>query len=276
MAQLIEVDDPGDERLADYLRLTDAALRSRTEPAQGLFIAESEKVIRRAVAAGYPVRSLLTAPRWVQPLSDLLGQIDVPVYVAGPEVLAAVTGFQVHRGALAAMTRLPLPSPAELAAEARLLVVLEDIVDHTNVGAVFRSAAGLGADGVLVSPRCADPLYRRSVRVSMGTVLQVPWTRVPSWPDGLAELRETGFTVVGLALDPDAVDLDDLLSAAPARLALVLGTEGAGLGRATLAACDVLARIPMSHMVDSLNVAAAAAVAVHAMRQAQHRTSRAR
>lgn len=272
MAQLIEVTDPGDERLADYLRLTDATLRSRREPERGLFIAESEKVIRRAVAAGYPVRSVLTAPRWVQPLSDLIDRIEAPVYLAGPQVLAAVTGFQVHRGALAAMGRRALPSPVALAAEASLLVVLEDIVDHTNVGAVFRSVAGLGADAVLVSPRCADPLYRRSVRVSMGTVLQVPWTRVPDWPGGLAALRGRGFTVLGLALTPDAMDLDAVLAEPPDRLALVLGTEGVGLGATALGECDVVARIPMSHLVDSLNVAAAAAVAVHAVRAAQRRT----
>ncbi len=269
MAELIEVTDPGDERLVDYLRLTDAVLRTRVEPARGLFIAESEKVIRRAVAAGYPLRSLLTAPRWVEALTDLLAGLDVPVYVAGPDVLAAITGFQVHRGALAAVGRLPLPAPVQLAGPARLLVVLEDIVDHTNVGAVFRSAAGLGADAVLVSPRCADPFYRRSVRVSMGTVLQVPWTRMPTWPGGLAELRGLGFCVVGMALTPEAIDLQELVADTPERVALVLGTEGCGLAATTLACCDLVVRIQMSHLVDSLNVAAAAAVAVHAIRAGQ-------
>ncbi|HSF26562.1 MAG TPA: RNA methyltransferase [Actinomycetes bacterium] len=265
MAHLIAVDDAADPRLHEYLGLTDAALRTRREPAEGMFVAESEKVIRRAVAAGYPVRSLLTAPRWVAPLADLLDPLDVPVYVAGPEVLAAVTGFTVHRGALAVMARKPLPDPHELVRDARLVVVLEGVVDHTNVGAAFRSVAGLGADAVLVSPRCADPLYRRSVRVSMGTVLQVPWTRLAPWPAGLDDLRIAGFDVVGLALAEDALDLASYAAQAPQRVALVLGTEGDGLSHRTLARCDHTVRIPMAHGVDSLNVAAAAAVAVHAL-----------
>lgn len=266
MAHLIPIDDPGDPRLHEYLHLTDVALRRRVEPAKGMFLAESEKVIRRAVAAGYPVRSLLTAPRWVAPLADVLDPLDVPVYVAGPDVLAALTGFPVHRGALAAMSRLPLPDPAALLARARLVLVLEDIVDHTNVGAAFRSAAGLGVDAVLVTPRCADPLYRRSVRVSMGTVLAVPWTRLPSWPGGVDDLRTAGFTVAALALDEGALDLPAFAAGAPERVALVAGTEGDGLASATLAAADVVVRIPMAHGVDSLNVAAAVAVASYSLR----------
>ena len=265
MAQLIPVDDPGDPRLHDYLGLTDAARRSRREPAEGLFIAESEQVIRRAVSAGYPVRSLLTAPRWVDPLADLLDRLDAPVYVAGPDVLAAVTGFQVHRGALASMSRLPLPEPARVLADAHLVLVLEDVVDHTNVGAAFRSAAGLGVDAVLVTPRCADPLYRRSVRVSMGTVLQVPWTRLTRWPGGIDDLHAAGFTVAALALAADAVPLPEFAARRPPRVALLAGTEGDGLAARTLAAADVVVRIPMGHGVDSLNVAAAVAVACYAM-----------
>lgn len=265
MATLLPVEDPADPRLHDYLGLTDAALRTRREPAEGMFVAESEKVIRRAVAAGYPVRSLLTAERWVAPLSDLLDSLDVPVYVAGPDVLAAVTGFRVHRGALAVMARTPLPDPVELIRRSRLVVVLEDIVDHTNVGAAFRAVAGLGADAVLVSPRCADPLYRRSVRVSMGTVLQVPWTRLRPWPEGLDLLRREGFEVVALTLTEDALDLPAYIARAPERVAVVLGTEGDGLSRRTVAACDRAVRIPMAHGVDSLNVASACAVAVFAL-----------
>jgi tRNA G18 (ribose-2'-O)-methylase SpoU len=217
------------------------------------------------VAAGYPLRSLLTAPRWVEPLSDLLDPLDVPVYVAGPDVLAAVTGFRVHRGALAVMARKPLADPVELIRRSRLVVVLEDIVDHTNVGAAFRAVAGLGADAVLVSPRCADPLYRRSVRVSMGTVLQVPWTRLQPWPGGLDLLRREGFEVVALTLTEDARELPEYVARAPERVAVVLGTEGDGLSLRTVAACDHAVRIPMAHGVDSLNVASACAVAVFAL-----------
>jgi tRNA G18 (ribose-2'-O)-methylase SpoU len=265
MACLIPIDDPADPRLHEYVGLTDAARRKRREPAEALFIAESEPVIRRAIAAGYPVRSVLTAPRWAESLADVLDPLDVPVYLAGAQVLAAVTGFHVHRGALAAMGRLPLPDPADLLAGAHRVVVLEDVVDHTNVGAAFRSAAGLGVDAVLVTPRCADPLYRRSVRVSMGTVLQVPWTRLSRWPSGIDELHEAGFTVAGLALSADAIPLPDFAERAPDRVALLAGTEGDGLAPQTLAATDVRVRIPMTHGVDSLNVAAAVAVACYAL-----------
>ncbi|WP_311836230.1 RNA methyltransferase [Cellulomonas fimi] len=272
-----------DERLHDYLRLTDVALRSRHEPAKGLYIAESSTVIRRAVAAGHRPRSFLMAERWLPDLEDVLDAVgagpdgDVPVFVADAELLESVTGFHLHRGALAAMHRPPLLPAHELlagargGAGARRVAVLEDVVDHTNVGAVFRSAAGLGVDAVLVSPRCADPLYRRSVRVSMGTVFQVPWTRLETWPGGLADLRADGFTVAALALTVDAVTLDEL-AASPSvtgpesRLALVLGTEGDGLSRGAVEAADVVVRIPMAGGVDSLNVAAASAVAFWATR----------
>lgn len=275
---LIHLTDPDDERLSDYTRLTDVALRSRSEPAKGLYIAESSTVIRRAVAAGHRPRSFLMAGRWLAGMAEVLDAVGagpdgpVPVYVGEPEVLEAITGFHLHRGALAAMHRPVLePVPEVLAAArngagARRVAVLEDVVDHTNVGAVFRSAAGLGVDAVLVTPRCADPLYRRSVRVSMGTVFQVPWTRVDPWPEGLAELRAAGFVVVALALREDAVGLDRLAASPPQRLALVLGTEGDGLSRGAVEAADLVVRIPMSGGVDSLNVAAASAVAFWATR----------
>lgn len=275
---VLRVTDPHDDRLADYTRLTDVALRAKHEPAKGLYIAESSTVIRRAVAAGHRPRSLLMAERWLPDLADVLADVgagpdgDVPVYVGEPDVLEAVTGFHLHRGALAAMHRPPLPGVHELLAAARggagarRVAVLEDVVDHTNVGAVFRSAAGLGVDAVLVSPRCADPLYRRSVRVSMGTVFQVPWTRLDAWPGGLDDLRTDGFVVAALALADDAVTLDALAVAPPDRLAMVLGTEGDGLSRAAVAAADVVVRIPMAGGVDSLNVAAASAVAFWALR----------
>jgi len=263
------VDDPGDPRIADYVGLTDVALRRRTEPARGLFMAEGERVIRRAVEAGYRVRSVLLEDKWVAGLGDVLDGIDAPVYVAGQPLLEAVTGYPVHRGALAAMDRRPLPPVADLLAGARRVVVLEDLVNHTNVGAVFRSAAAMGVDAVLVTPRCADPLYRRSVKVSMGTVFQVPWTRIASWPGGLAELAAAGFTTAALALADDAVDLGELARVVPERLALLLGTEGDGLSRASSTAADVVVRIPMAGGVDSLNVAAAAAVALWATRPAE-------
>lgn len=190
----------------------------------------------------------------------------MPVYVGEPDVIEGITGFHLHRGALASMHRPVLPPVAEVVADARRVLVVEDVVDHTNVGAVFRSAAGLGADGILVTPRCADPLYRRSVRVSMGTVFQVPWTRIDPWPGGVEVLRDLGFTVAALALADDAITLDELAADPPERLALVLGTEGDGLSRRTVAAADVTVTIPMAGGVDSLNVAAAGAVAAWALR----------
>lgn len=265
------VDDPHDPRLADYLQLTDVALRRRMEPSRGIYLAESEKVIRRALAAGHRPVSFLMAPRWLADLADLVAQASrdgIPVYAADHPVLEALTGFHLHRGALAAMARPVLPAVGELLVDARRVAVLEDVVDHTNVGAVFRSAAALGVDAVLVTPQCADPLYRRSVRVSMGTVFQVPWTRVDPWPAGVGAIRAAGFVVAALALTDEAVPLDVLATRATQRLALVLGTEGDGLRRHTVAAADLAVRIPMAAGVDSLNVAAAAAVALWALRVA--------
>ena len=256
------VDDPV---LADYVGLTDMALRSRKEPAEGLFIAEGDKVIRRALAAGYRMRSMLLEEKWLPQLADVVDGVDAPVHLAGLDVLEQVTGYSVHRGALAAMQRRPLPDPGTLLAGAGRVVVLEDVTNHTNVGAVFRAAAGLGVDAVLVTPRCADPLYRRSVKVSMGAVFAVPWTRLPRWPAGVDDLRAAGLTVVALALSPHAVDLRQLAENPPDRLALLLGTEGDGLAPATVAAADRVVRIPMSGGVDSLNVASAAAVAFWAL-----------
>jgi tRNA G18 (ribose-2'-O)-methylase SpoU len=263
------VRDVGDPRVADFVGLTDVALRSRREPELGLYLAESEKVVRRALGAGHQPRALLLSDRWLGPLAGLVRDVRSlgGSVLVGPEpVLAAVTGFHVHRGAIASMQRPALPDATRLLAGAHRVVVLEDVVDHTNVGAIFRSAAGIGADAVLVSPRCADPLYRRAVRVSMGTVFQVPWARLELWPAGLDVLRRNGFTVAALALTPDAVDLDALAADPPSRLALVLGTEGEGLAARTVEACDLAVRIPMAGGVDSLNVAAAAAVALWAVR----------
>ncbi len=263
------IDDASDERVRDYFSLTDVALRRVLEPREGLYIAESAKVITRALVAGHRMRSLLMAPRWIEDLRGLIEDCragGIPVYVAAPEIIEAMTGFRLHRGALAAMHRPTPVDPATLLGSARRVVVLEDIVDHTNIGAVFRSAAALGVDAVLVTPRCADPLYRRSIRVSMGTVFQVPWTRIDPWPVGVEVLRESGFTVAAGALGDDAVTLDELAVDPPERLALVLGTEGDGLAPRTISAADLSVCIPMAGGVDSLNVAAASAVMLWALR----------
>ena len=255
-----------DERLTDYRDLTDVALRRILEPAGGLYIAESAKVIGRALAAGHAPRSVLVQEKWLPEIEEVLsGHPEAPVYVADAAIAEQLTGYAVHRGALAAMHRPPLPSVVEVIAGARLVVVLEDIVDHTNVGAIFRAAAGLGADAVLVSARCADPLYRRSVRVSMGTVFQVPWARLPEWPVAREILHDASFHLAALALSDDAVPLDAFRDEAPERVALMLGAEGDGLSRAALRAADSVVTIPMAGGVDSLNVAAASAVALWAL-----------
>lgn len=259
------VRDAASDAVADYARLTDVSLRSAHEPAAGLYIAESAKVISRAIHAGHRPRSVLMEEKWLGGLESALAPFDIPVHLADPDQLEAITGYRVHRGALAAFERPALPDPAALLADARRVVVLEDIVDHTNVGAIFRSVAALGADAVFVSPRCADPLYRRSVRVSMGTVFQVPWTRLPEWSDAAALLHAHDFSIAALALADDAVSLRELAAAPPERLALVFGAEGDGLSRNALNAADRVVRIPMAHGVDSLNVAAAAAVVLYAL-----------
>jgi tRNA G18 (ribose-2'-O)-methylase SpoU len=260
------ITDLGAPELQDYLGLTDVALRRVSEPAGGLYIAESSKVIARALAAGHRPRSVLLLEQWLPEVSALLEPYDVPVFVGDSALLQSLTGFDMHRGALASMHRPTLPDPADLLRHARRVVVIEDVVDHTNVGAIFRSVAGLGADAVLVTPRCADPLYRRSVRVSMGTVLQVPWTRLPDWPDGASVLKAAGFHLAALALADDAVSLEDFAVHPPQRVAVLLGAEGDGLSRQALEHSDTIVTIPMLHGVDSLNVAAASAVALYALR----------
>lgn len=259
--RLVELSDPADPRVADYTSLTDVSLRRKLEPERGLYLAESSKVLRRALDAGHRPRSFFMAEKWVDGLRDVLESHDVPVYVGTDEVLEQITGFHLHRGAMAAMHR-PAPLPLEsVLASARRVAILEDIVDHTNVGAIFRSAAALDVDAVLVTPRCADPLYRRAVRVSMGTVFQVPWVRLEHWTADLQRVKDAGFLTAALALSEDAVTVDTLAAEHPEKLALILGTEGQGLGAATLHHADRHVVIPMSHGVDSLNVAAASAVA---------------
>lgn len=254
-------------QLRDYTDLTDVELRRVREPEEGIFIAESSTIIQRAHQAGYTFRSFFLNGHWIEPLAAVLAETHAPIYVGSEAQLARVAGFRLHRGALASANRPALPSVASVVRGARLVVVIEDLVDHTNVGAIFRSVAGLGADAVLVTPRCADPLYRRAIRVSMGTVFQVPWTRVSRWPDGLAELKDVGFHTVAMALDERAVSLREFAGARHERIAVIMGTEGDGLARTTLAAVDSTVIIPMHHGIDSLNVAAAAAVTCFALQE---------
>jgi tRNA G18 (ribose-2'-O)-methylase SpoU len=275
--RVIQIEDPADPRLSDYTGLTDVARRSKHEPSMGIYMAESEMVIRIAVEAGHRVKSLLMAERWIEPLADLLPLIgadsagETPLYVADYETLEQITGFNVHRGALAAMYRPALLSLDELldsldSITSPRIAILDGLVNHTNVGAIFRSAAALGADAVLISPACADPLYRRSIRVSMGTVFQVPWTRFESWTELGHVLRSRGYAVAALALSDDSVDIEEYAATVPDRLALILGTEGTGISSDARGICDAIVRIPMRADVDSLNVAAASAVAFWALR----------
>lgn len=265
VARTVFIDGVTDVALADYRALTDVELRRRTEPAQGIFIAEGELVIRRALQAGYPMRSALMTQRWVSSVADLVSDVDVPLYVGSEALLESVTGFHVHRGALAAMGRLPLKNAADLVSRSSRLVVLEEVNSHTNLGAIFRSAAGLGMDAVLLSPTCADPLYRRSVRVSMGEVFSIPYARFDSWPGGVAELRAAGFRVLALTPDPEATSIDEIEVRDGEKLALLLGAEGPGLSLTALEAATTSVRIAMGNGVDSLNVAAATAVACYAL-----------
>ena len=267
MLRIVEVDSPDDPRLADYVRLTDAGLRTHLEAERGLFIAEGTKVITRAVAAGYPVRSMLLARSRLIDLAAL-GEAEAPAYVVPDDVAERLTGYHVHRGALAALARRPLPEVAGLIAGARRIVVLEDLVDHANVGAIFRCAAALGVDAAVLSPRCADPLYRRSVKVSMGAVFAIPYARMSDWFDGLADLKSAGFSVLALTPQDSATPISAALKRAADRVALVFGTEGNGLSARWLREADEAVRIPMNRAaraagVDSLNVVAAAAIACH-------------
>jgi tRNA G18 (ribose-2'-O)-methylase SpoU len=262
------VPDPGDPRLADYLRLTDVELRKSLEAEHGLFVAEGEKVIRRAAAAGYPVRSLLVTEQKAAGSRELAQACGAPAYVVPDHVAERLTGYHVHRGALASMGRRPLPPVTDVLAGARTVVILEDIVDHTNVGAIFRCAAALGVGAVVLSPRCADPLYRRSVKVSMGAVFAIPYARMADWYRGLAVVREAGFRLLALTPDASAVPIGTIPPGQ--RAALMLGTEGDGLSSRWLNQADEAVCIPMDPAataagVDSLNVVAAAAIACHTL-----------
>ncbi|WP_411071838.1 TrmH family RNA methyltransferase [Streptomyces sp. cmx-4-25] len=265
MTELITIDAPDDPRLRDYTGLTDVELRRRREPAEGLFIAEGEKVIRRAGQAGYAMRSMLLSAKWVDTMRDVIDGSEAPVYVIDPDLAERVTGYHVHRGALASMQRKELPEAAGLLAGARRVVVMESVNDHTNIGAIFRSAAALGMDAVLLSPDCADPLYRRSVKVSMGAVFSVPYARLEGWPRSLETVKEAGFELLALTPAERAVPIDEAAPHKLDRVALMLGAEGEGLSQKALRAADEWVRIPMAHGVDSLNVGAAAAVAFYAV-----------
>ncbi len=273
MPNIIEITDFHAPELDPYARLTQNQLRNRLEPEKGIFIAESPKVIDRALDAGYkPVSLLMERKQITGPAAGILSRCgDAPVYTADREMLAELTGFELTRGVLCAFRR-PAPRPVEeLCKNARRVAVLEGIVDSTNVGAIFRSAAALNMDAVLINPSCCDPLCRRAVRVSMGTVFQVPWATLgdspADWPEaGMARLHALGFKTAAMALDSRAVSIDDPTLRAEPRLAIVLGTEGDGLARTTIAHCDYTVMIPMQHGVDSLNVAAAGAVAFWELR----------
>jgi len=265
MAEFFDIDDASDPRLADYVHLRDASLRRRIETTGGLFIAEGEKVIRRAAEAGFQAKSFLLAPRWIQGLRDILDASAAPCFVMSEATAEQVTGFHVHRGALASFHRRAVWTVDDVVRGATRIVVLEDIVDHTNVGAIMRSAAALGWDGVLLAPRAADPLYRRAIKTSMGAVFSLPWARL-DWDDGLDDLRRRGFTTIALALRDDAVTLNDVVTqSAGRRIALLAGTEGSGLSQHWLERADIVARIPMARGIDSLNVAAATAIACYAL-----------
>jgi len=270
---LIDITDLSDDRLSDYTNLTDVKLRSKHEPEKGLYIAESETVLRRALAAGHTPRSLIMSQRWIESVRDVIEEFaDIPVFVGSEELLEELTGFKVHRGLLAAMHRPPLPDARELLSSlrggkgARRVAIFDGVIDHTNIGAAFRSAAGLGVDAVLVTSTSADPLYRRSVRVSMGTVFQVPWTRIGNLPGALEPLHEAGYVSAALALSDDSITLDEFVAQEHERVALIFGNEGHGLPEQTVRAASRVVRIPMAGGVDSLNVAAASAVVFYATR----------
>jgi tRNA G18 (ribose-2'-O)-methylase SpoU len=266
MGPVVEIHDVTDDRLIDYRDLTDVALRTRVEGPHGLFIAEGARVIERAIATGYRLRSVVMTPEWLERTAPALLGSDATVYLAPEPVLHALTGFHVHRGALASVHRRPLPDLDAVLTGTRRIALVENLVNHTNLGAIFRSATALGIEAIVLSPSSADPLYRRSVRVSMGAVFTLPYARATSWPGDVERIRSAGFTVAALTPAPGAGSLDDLQVCEGDRLAVMIGTEGPGLSDAAVAAADLAVRIPMSPGVDSLNVAAAASVAFWALR----------
>ena len=267
MPNIIEITDFAAPELDIYARLTEGQLLNRHEPDKGIFIAESPKVIERALDAGcVPISMLMEKKHVERQAREIIRRCgDIPVYAAEFDVLTQLTGFHLTRGMLCAMYRPPLPGTEEICAGARRIAVLENVMNPTNVGAIFRSAAALNMDGILLTSACSNPLYRRAIRVSMGTVFQIPWTFLDSrlsWPrEGMGFLHELGFVTAAMALNDDSVSIDDSVLMSEEKLAIILGTEGDGLAAGTIAGCDYTVRIPMSHGVDSLNVAAASAIA---------------
>lgn len=298
--KFITIEDPTDPRLEAYICLTEPQLRNKLEPEKGIFIAEQPKVIDRALAAKVQPLSFLLEEKWIPHMSDEFSYVntvwgpDIPVYIGTEKILHTLTGYRLHRGALCAMRRWKLPSISEICERSSKIAILENIVDPTNIGAIIRSAAALGMDAVLVTPSCGDPLYRRAARVSMGGVFNIPWTRIGKdphdWPSpSIDELHAHGFTTAALALSDDSITLNELChrlsysseagdnslgnkekSASINKIALILGTEGTGLEKRTLEAADLTVTIPMSYGVDSLNVAACAAVSFWALRNDHH------
>ncbi|AXT84897.1 rRNA methyltransferase [Aeromicrobium sp. A1-2] len=266
MAEIVRLDDLEDPRLRDYVDLRDVQLRLRLEADRGLFLAEGEKVVRRAIESGHQPRSFLMSPRWLEGLGDLLAMTEAPCFVLDDASIERLTGFHVHRGALAALERPVARSASDVLAAATRVVVVEDLADHTNVGATFRAVAALGFDAVLLSPRCADPLYRRAIKVSMGSVFWLPYARVDDWYEAPALLREAGFTTYAMTLSDDAVPIDTVPHDTP-RLALVVGSEGHGLSRHWEQSADHRVTIPMAADIDSLNVASSVAVACWELRR---------
>lgn len=263
MAALTLIDEASDPRLGDYVGLRDVDLRARHELAAGVFIAEGKLVIRRLLESRYPVRSLLLTPERARELADVVARVDAPVYVADREVVRTTVGFDLHRGAVAAAARLPLTPADEILASATAIAVLESVNDHENLGAIFRSASALGIDAVLLCPRSSDPLYRRCVRVSMGEVLTVPFTRLDPWPEALGKVAAAGFRILALTPRPTATPIAAVDVRPGERVALLFGAEGPGLSDEALDAADAHVRIPLRAGVDSLNVGHAAAIAFH-------------
>lgn len=265
MAKILEVSDARDQRLREYVDLRDVHLRKLLETERGIFLAEGEKVIRRAIESGNSPRSFLMSPRWVETLADVLQATEVPCFVLSEDAIESLTGFHVHRGALASLDRPAPLAPAAVIAEAKRVVVLEDLMDHTNVGSAFRAVAALGFDAILLSPRCADPLYRRAIKVSMGSVFWLPYARMEDWYGAPELLRAAGFTTYAMTLSNDSIPLDDVTKGVE-KLALIVGSEGHGLSDHWTTSADFRVKIPMAPEIDSLNVAASLAVACWELR----------
>lgn len=268
MAQIVEVTDAHDPRLRDYVDLRDVHMRKLLETERGIFLAEGEKVVRRAIESGNAPRSFLMSPRWLETLADVLDKTDAPCFVLSDDAIESLTGFHVHRGALASLDRPMIPEPSTVLAGARRVVVVEDLMDHTNVGAIFRSVAALGFDAILLSPRCADPLYRRAIKVSMGSVFWLPYARIEDWYGAPDLLKDAGFTTFAMTLSDDSIPLDEVPGDVE-KLALIVGSEGHGLSERWTTGSDYRVKIPMAPEIDSLNVAASVAVACWQLRAGQ-------